>query len=196
VRAAGLRSAVAILIAGSGVTLLVGSASAETAAVAEMEAPDGADAETRAEPAPDSGPQQDRSQRREAWWAHAREVLFSDIELSAEQSRGVDAILETQLETRKRAGEVRAELAAIDPQADPKRNAALLAESRELRAQRKGPHACIEEMRELLSEDQLSTFDMNRARLAAEGQEAPKQRRQRKAREGREAREGAEEKTE
>ena len=46
-RAVGLRSAVAILIAGTGVGLAVGSANAETAALAELEAPDSADSGVR-----------------------------------------------------------------------------------------------------------------------------------------------------
>jgi hypothetical protein len=169
VGAVGLRSAVAILLAVSGATLLVSSAHAETETTAATEQRELA------------------YQRRQEWWAHAREVLFSEIELSAEQSRGVDAIIENQLDGRRRSAEVRAELNATPPQADPKRYTALLAESRALRAELKGPHECIEELRALLSEEQHPTFDLNRARLAAEGQQTRRGRRQRRSQEGAEA---------
>ncbi len=191
-RAAGLCSAVAILIAGSGIGLAVGSAHAETAALAEREAPDSADSgvgETtptarRAERRREERERQ--IQRREEWWANARAVLFDGIELSAEQARGVDAIIETQLEEGKRSWELRAELAAAQEQGDTERIRAIRRESRELRERLKGPDKCMEEMRALLSEEQRPTFDMNRARLAAEGQgqEPQKRRRQRRPRAG------------
>jgi hypothetical protein len=114
-------------------------------------------------------------------------VLFSDIQLSAEQSRGVNEIITTQLAERRRSGELRAELKAIQQQADTERSAALRAESRALRARHKGSHECIEEMRALLSEEQRPTFDTNRARLAAEGQQSQKKRRQWKRGAGSEA---------
>jgi hypothetical protein len=132
----------------------VGPANAETAAPAELEAPDSADA-VIGDPAPTARDperlrelrklreraelkEQQREQRREEWWIHARSVLFSDIPLSAEQSREVDAIIEAQLDGQ---------------------------------SGRKGPTPCIEKLRALLSEEQHPTFDMNRARLAAEGQQ-------------------------
>jgi len=183
VRANGLRSAVAILIAGAGFTLLVGSANAETAAVTELEAPETAGVGTR-DRASDAEQRELGYQRRQEWWAHAREVLLSEIELSAEQSRGVDAVIENQLDARRRSAELRAELSATPPQAEPERYTALLAESRALRAQLKGPHECIEELRALLSEEQRPTFDLNRARLAAEGQQPRTGRRQRRSQEG------------
>ncbi len=184
-RAEGLRSAVAILIAGTGVGLAVGSANAETAALAELEAPDAADSGIR-DPTPTAPGAERREQReleyqrREKWWTDARAVLFSDIQLSAEQSRGVNEIIESQLDERRRYGELRAELNATQQQADKKRSAAIRAESRAFRARLKGPHDCIEEMRALLSEEQRPTFDTNRARLVAEGQQSQGKRRRRR----------------
>jgi len=169
----------------------VGSANAET--VAEPEAPDSADFGLRDSTPTAPGAEElreqrvPRYQRREEWWAHARAVLFSDIQLSAEQSRGVNEIITTQLAERRRSGELRAELKAIQQQADTERSAALRAESRALRARHKGSHECIEEMRALLSEEQRPTFDTNRARLAAEGQQSQKKRRQWKRGAGSEA---------
>ncbi len=185
-RAEGLRSAVVILIAGTGVGLAVGSANAETAAVAELEAPDTADSGIRDPTLTAPGAERRREQReleyqrREKWWTHAHEVLFSDIQLSAEQSRGVNEIIETRLDERRRSGELRAELKATQQQADTERSAAIRAESRALRVRLTDPHECIEEMRALLSEEQRPTFDTNRARLVAEGQQPRKERRQRR----------------
>jgi hypothetical protein len=175
VGAVGLHSAVAILIASTGVGLAVGSANAETAAVAELEARDSADSGIREQ-------RESQYQRRKKWWTNAREVLFSDIQLSAEQLRGLNEIIEAQLDERRRSEELRAELETAQQQADKERIAAIRAESRALRARRQGPHECIEEMRALLSEEQHPAFDMNRARLAAEGQQprTSKERRQRR----------------
>jgi hypothetical protein len=194
VRAAGLRSAVAILIAGSGIGLAVGSAHGETAALAEREAPDSADSGVRDATPPARRAEQRRerrelqSQRREELLVHARAVLFDGIELSAEQSRGVDAIIAAELKQLKhrgrRLGELRAEFEAAQEQGDTERIRAIRRERRELRARLKGPDKCMEEMRALLSEEQRPTFDMNRARLAAEGQEPQKRRRQRRPRAG------------
>ena len=179
-RAEGLRNAVAILIAGIAVGLAVGSANAET--VAPDSAGSGLRDTTSKAPGADELREQrvPGHQRREEWWTHARAVLFGDIQLSAEQARGVDAIIATQLAVRRRSGELRAELKAIQQQADTERIAALRAESRDLRARIKGRHECIEEIRALLSDEQRPTFDTNRARLAAEGQQPQKKRRQRK----------------
>jgi hypothetical protein len=166
----------------------VGSANAET--VVELEAPDSAVSGLRDSTPTAPGAEElreqrvSRYQRREEWWAHARAVLFSDIQLSAEQSRGVNEIITTQLAERRRSGELRAELKAIQQQADTER---IRAESRALRARHKGSHECLEEMRALLSEEQRPTFDTNRARLAAEGQQPQKKRHQRKRGAGSEA---------
>jgi hypothetical protein len=190
VRAEGLRGAVAILIASTGIGLAVGSASAETAAVAELEASNTTDTGVR-----DATPTAQRveqrrekrelqSQRQEKQLANARAVLFDGIELSAEQSRGVDAILEAQLEYGRRSGELRAELGAAQRQGDTERIRAIRAERRPLRKRRKGPDESMEEMRVLLSEEQRPIFDMNRARLAAENQQSQKGRRQKRPRAG------------
>jgi hypothetical protein len=185
VRAKILRGAVAILIAGTGVGLAVGSANAEKAAAA-LEAPDNADSSIPDPPPTASGAERRREQReppyqrRQKWWTHARAVLFSDIELSAEQLRGVNEIFETQLADLERSGELKAQLKAARQQADAERNAAIRAESRALGARLKDPHECIEAMRALLSEEQRPSFDMNRARLFAEGDQPRKKRRRTK----------------
>lgn len=200
-RAVGLRSAVAILIAGTGVGLAVVSANAETAALAELEAPDTADSGVRdATPTAQRAEQRRekrelQSQRQEKRLAHARVVLFDGIELSAEQTRGVDAIIEDQLEYGRRSGELRAELGTAEQQGDTERIRAIRAESRRLRKRRKGPDECMEEMRAFLSEEQRPIFDMNRARLAAEEQQGrtQKERRRQRRRSGADAEVKAEE---
>ncbi len=153
--------AVAILIMGSGVCLAIDSANAETTATApaKLEALDSADSGIRdpAPTAPDAERRRKQSEQRERtrkwreeWWTHAHEVLFGDIQLSAEQSRGVDEIIEARLAQQ---------------------------ESVAINAQLRSPHETIEAMRALLSKEQHPTFDMNRAHLVAEGQQPKKKRR-------------------
>jgi hypothetical protein len=205
VRAEGLRSAVAILIVGTGVGLAVGSANAETAALAELEAPDSADSgvrdatptaqraeqrrerrELRSQSAERRGERRElRSQRREERLVHARAVLFDGIELSAEQSRGVDAIIEAELKFGQRHEELQAEFETAQQQDDTEHLLAIGAEGQPLLARRKGPNECMEEMRALLSEEQRPIFDMNRSRLAAEGLQPQKGQRQKRQRQRR-----------
>jgi hypothetical protein len=146
------RIAVAILIMGTGVCLAVAPANAETSATAatELEAPDSADSEVRilAPTAPDA---EQRRKWREEWWRHAHEVLLGDIPLSAEQSRGVDEIIEARL-AQQASGATNAQL--------------------------NSPHETIEDMRAQLSKEQHPTFDMNRAYLVAESQQKKKKRRE------------------
>jgi hypothetical protein len=160
--AEGLCTTVAILIMGTGVCLAIGLANAETTATAaaELEAPDSADSGIRdlAPTAPDAERRREQNEQRELtrkrkaeWWTHAREVLFSDIQLSAEQSRGVDEIIDARLAEQ--------ESVALNPQSN-------------------SPHETIEDMRALLSKEQHPTFDMNRAHLVAEGQQPKKKRRE------------------
>lgn len=177
-RAVGLRSAIAILIAVTGVSLAVGSANAETATLAVREAPDSADSEAR-EAAPTAGKAEQRrerrelrSQRGEERLDHARVVLFDGIELSAEQVRGVDAIVEAELKYGRRTLELRDELEAARRQGDMERIRAINAERATLRERRKGPNKTMKELRALLTEEQCPIFDLNRARLAAESQQA------------------------
>ena len=182
-RAVGLRSAVAILIAVTGVSLAVGSENAETAALAEPEVPDGTDSGA-GDAAPTAGRAEQRRERREIrakrgeeWLAHARVVLFDGIELSAEQSRGVGALFEAELTYGRRTLELRDELEAARRRGDMERIRAINAERAALRERRKGPNKTMEELRVLLTEEQRPVFDLNRARLAAESQQAQRGRR-------------------
>ncbi len=188
--AEGLRGAIAILIASTGIGLAVGSANAETTAVAELEASDTADfgvhdtlsAAQRAELIREKRELQ--LQRQAKALANARVVLFEGIDLSAEQSRGVDAIIEAEREYGRRTGELRFQLATAQKQGDAERARAIRQESGPLRARRKGPDECMEEMRAFLSEEQRTIFDMNRARLAAEKQQSQKGRHKRRRQAG------------
>jgi hypothetical protein len=156
--AKGRRITVSILIMGTGVCLAIDSANAETpaTAAAKLEALDSADSGIRdpAPTAPDAELRRKQSERtrkwREEWWTHAHEVLFGDIQLSAEQSRGVDEIIEAWLAQQ---------------------------ESVAITARLNSPHETIEELRALLSKEQHPTFDMNRAHLVAESQQPKKKRR-------------------
>jgi Spy/CpxP family protein refolding chaperone len=146
--------AVAILIVGSGVCLAIDLANAETTATAaaKLEGLESADSGIRdsASTAPDAEQREATRKWREEWWTHAHEVLFRDIQLSAEQSRRVDEIIEARLAQQ---------------------------ESAAIGAQRESPHETMEELRALLSKEEHPTFDMNRAHLVAESQQPQKKRR-------------------
>ena len=101
-------------------------------------------------------------------------MLFTDIELSAEQARGVDAIIDEQLDKRTRLQQRDAEIRAARTARDPKRTDAARAAASVIQAQIKKPYQIYEEMRALLTEEQRPTFDMNRARHVAESQAPPK----------------------
>jgi len=104
VRGGRLRAAVAILIAGVGLGLAARSSSA------------------------------DGAERQRRWWTHAREVLFTDVELGPEQARRVDRMIEAQLAARARLQDLDAELGAARQRGDAERGAALRAQRPALRA--------------------------------------------------------------
>jgi hypothetical protein len=99
-------------------------------------------------------------------------LLTSDLVLSEDQVHRIDAILERQVGARRRVVEIQAELRDARRDRDAERGAVLQAKLRASRAELEDPAAIIEEMRALLAEDQRPTFDMNRARLVAETQQA------------------------
>lgn len=123
------------------------------------------------EPAPSEDPQLDgrqlRLQRKRDWWNRAREVLFSDIELSAEQLRAVDAIIESQLNTRAQLQQLDTEIRTARKARDAQRIGAAHREFRALKKQLDQPHEIYEKMRAVLAEEQRPAFDMNRARHVA-----------------------------
>ena len=178
-----LRQAFAILIAGCG--LGIGAASAADSG-AEPDVPD-AGAKAVPEPAPDrpAAPRPGEASEStklspEEWWAHAREVLVEDLELSEEQTRQIDAVMERQLGALQRGPELRTEIRIAREQADKKRASSLQSMLSANREEIKRPQERIEEMRAILREEQRPGFDMNRARLVAEGQRAQKEHNRRK----------------
>jgi hypothetical protein len=165
--------AVTGVIAAIGVVPIVGSVPASCAEATPEAAlpkqPAAGEPEAQATPAPPRG----RSDRtREKWWAHAREVLLGDLVLSEDQARQIDALVERQIGARNRAVAIQAELRDARRDRDTERGAALQAKLSASRAELRDPAVLIEEMRALLSEDQRPSFDMNRARLVAELQQA------------------------
>jgi hypothetical protein len=100
-------------------------------------------------------------------------VLFTDIEISAEQAREVDAIIDEQLDKRdqqlRRDGAFNAARKSRDPERIEAARTALSAS----REQLKEPHEIYEALRALLSEEQRPKFDINRARHVAESQTTP-----------------------
>jgi hypothetical protein len=179
----GLRQAFAILIAGCGLGF---SAASAADSGAEPDVPD-AGAKVVREPAPDrpAAPRPGKASEStklspEEWWVHAREVLVEDLELSEEQTRQIDAVIERQLGAIRRSTELRSEMRIAREQADKKRADSLKSMLRANREEIKRPQERVEEMRAILREEQRSGFDMNRARLVAEGQQPQKKQDRRK----------------
>jgi len=106
----------------------------------------------------------------EQWWHHAREVLFSGIDLSAEQARQIDAMIDAELEKGAELQQRNSELTAARAAGDRSRFRAARRAVAESRAKVKETHEVYEELRGLLTREQWPAFDMNRARLVAESQ--------------------------
>jgi hypothetical protein len=178
----GLRQAFAILIAGCGLGISAASAADSDA---EPDVPD-AGAKTVPEPALDQpaapGPGDARESKKPApeWWAHAHEVLVEDLDLSEEQTRQIDAVIERQLGALQRSPELREEIRIAREQADKKRASSLQSMHRANREEIKRPQERIEEIRAILRKEQRPGFDMNRARLVAEGQQQQKKKQDRR----------------
>jgi hypothetical protein len=117
-----------------------------------------------------------RLRKKQTWWNDAREELFAGIDLTADQTRGLDAIVDEQLDKRAQLQQRDAEYQAARKSRDAERIKAAGAAFSAIRAQIKEPHAVYEEMRALLTEEQRPAFDMNRARRFARGQTRPKKR--------------------
>ena len=135
---------------------------------------------TRAEEssAPDEEESTDRLEgrlrRTRGWWNNARQELFAGIDLTADQTRGIDAIIDGQLDRRAQLQQRDAEIRAARKSRNPERIEAARAAFAATHAQIKDLQKIVEEMRTLLTEEQRPTFDMNRARRRARGQMRPK----------------------
>ncbi len=171
----------AVLALGAGLLLAPGSPRAQAleGGSEEREARQSGAEETAGDSPAGQGLVEKRDERQRrllAWWEYTREVLFADLELSPEQLREVDALIEAQLSARMRLEEVDTELRMARRQGDQERSRALLAQRRALDARLAERHELMEAMRALLTDEQRPVFDMNRARLVAEGQKARKSR--------------------
>ena len=120
---------------------------------------------------------ENRLRIRRNWWNDAREELFTGIDLSADQVRGIDAIIDGQLDRRAQLQQHDAKIQAARKSDNSERDEAARAAFAATHAQIKEPHEVYEEMRSLLSEEQRPTFDMNRARRIARGKTRLKKKR-------------------
>jgi hypothetical protein len=183
--ARGVGHAIAAMALGAGLGLALGS---ETARASEpgSETPEGQRTELQQATQPSPYVQQlleereRRYQRQTEWWTYTRATLLDGIALSPEQSREVDALIETQLSKRARLQDVDTELKIAQHEgAEQKRIKGLRAKRRALEAKLMKRHEVMEAMRALLTEEQRPTFDMNRAHLVSE-RKPPRPRRARK----------------
>jgi hypothetical protein len=176
-RAVGLCNAIAILVLGGGVGLTTNPSYAKMAET-EPEAAEPAAARAReAAKRPNRlrplERRQLRLQKKKDWWAHARTVLFTDIELNEEQIRDVDAIVEEQLLARADFLAGDAKLKTVRRRGKRADVEAIRADLREVKARLRERHELFEDFRALLREEQHPRFDMNRAHLVAEDQNPP-----------------------
>ncbi len=176
-RAVGLCNAIAILVLGGAVGLTTDPSYAEMAE-AEPEAAEPAAARAREAAKQRSRlrpleRRQLRLQKKKDWWAHARRVLFRSIELSEEQGRLVDALIEEQLLARADFLAGDAKLKTFRRRGKRDDIDAVLADLREVKVRLRERHEIFEDMRALLREEQRPRFDMNRAHLVAEDQDPP-----------------------
>lgn len=118
----------------------------------------------------------ERQRRLLAWWDYTREALLASIELSPEQARHVDALIEVQLETRTQLEDLDTEIRIALEKGDRELSRKLREQRRDLATHVKERHELMEEVRAVLTVDQHPVFDMNRARLVAEGQKSRKPR--------------------
>jgi hypothetical protein len=142
----------------------VGTASAEAAGSAESGALASGSGVDESERATRRAAMRQLQQQR---WSRVRESLFADIDLSAEQSAEIDAIVEAEWRGRARFQELVEEIKGEQKQPQEERDEALLAEVRALKRERRERHEMLDEMRALLTEEQRPAFDMNRAHLLA-----------------------------
>ena len=177
-RAAALCGAIAILAMGGEVGLAADTTDAEPGA-ADSVAADSEPGNSRGAakpPAPMTASEKRalRVQKKKQWWMHARAVLLFHLELSEEQLRGVDVLIEEQLRARADFLVGDARFKAIKRHGTREQLEPVHAELREIKARLREPYELFEDIRMLLREEQYPTFDMNRARLVAEGQDPPK----------------------
>ncbi|MFP6640714.1 MAG: hypothetical protein VCC04_10765, partial [Myxococcota bacterium] len=118
---------------------------------------------------------------RKQWWVKSREVLFSGIELNAEQSKKVDEIIATQIENRTLFTRLDTQLSAATASRNAARAKQLREEVRVARENLQSVHQLFDEMNELLDGDQKKIFDVNRAKLVSEGQGIRRKRQQSRA---------------
>ncbi|MEE3328493.1 MAG: hypothetical protein VX252_14240, partial [Myxococcota bacterium] len=114
------------------------------------------------------------------WWANARQVLFSGIDLSQEQSKQVSAIIQQQMDNRTAFTKLDVQLAVAMQKHDRTGVKKLREETVAARRKLKSAHELFDEMRATLNEDQQQRFDLNRAKLVSEGQRIREENRKRR----------------
>ena len=108
--------------------------------------------------------------QRDQWWQKARRTLFSGIKLTPDQSAEITQMIRDQKQNRTNFSKLDVQLAVARSEND-------IAKARELRGKTKAAreslqsvHVVLDSIRGVLTPEQRPTFDVNRAKLVAEGQ--------------------------
>ena len=108
--------------------------------------------------------------QRDKWWNQSRQTLLAGIDLTPDQDKQITALITAQKQKRTRYSKLDIQLAAARSANDLIRSRELRGQVREARGQIQSLHEVLDSMREVLTEKQRVTFDVNRAKLIAEGQ--------------------------
>ena len=114
--------------------------------------------------------------QRDKWWQMARTTLFTGIELTPDQDKEVTAIIQAQKQSRTEYSKYDIQLAAARAANDLIRARELRQKVKDSRKQVQSLHEVLDSIRQVLTEKQQVTFDVNRAKLIAEGQAVRKNR--------------------
>lgn len=108
--------------------------------------------------------------QREKWWQTAQTTLFQGVDLTPDQDKQVTAIIKAQMKSRTEYSKYDIQLAAARAANDLIRARELRKSVQDARKQVRSLHEVLDSIRLVLTEKQQAVFDVNRAKLIAEGQ--------------------------
>ena len=108
--------------------------------------------------------------QRDRWWRESQEVLLQGLEVTPDQNQKITAIIIAQKKKRTEYSKLDVQLARARAANDMILTRQLRAEVREAKEKIGSMHEVLESIRGVLTQKQKATFDINRAKLIAEGQ--------------------------